>query len=73
MWHSFKNFSNPGFFPEPGKDTLHLVILLMRVFMFRIDKTESARDSKVLCKQFKNHDGELSSTDHIKTEISHKP
>lgn len=41
--------------------------------MFRIDKIESARDSKVLCKQFKNHDGELSSTDHIKTEISHKP
>ena len=41
--------------------------------MFRIDKIESARDSKVLCKQFKNHNDELSSTDHIKTEISHKP
>ena len=41
--------------------------------MFRIDKIEFARDSKVLYKQFKNHDSELSSTDHIKTEISHKP
>ena len=68
-----KTFQILDFFPEPAKDTLRLVILLIRVFMFCIDKIESARDSKVLCKQLKNHDGELSSTDHIKTEISHKP